>query len=499
MADARRWLTVSLGLGAVLGVFANEACSIPDPNHCANLDKTCAAGFVCDPCTPSNVAPNGCVRVGTGICALDSGADTDVDPTMGMVTVSTTEGPMTSTSPDTTVTEGDTETTETTGEPMSCDSDDECTDEARPFCSPVLQECVSCSGMPQPHEACEGANPAFPACSAGVCVECTAAVNTLCTGNVPVCDEASNTCVRCTEHAQCGEAACNLFNGSCVAGSTVTVGPAGTADYTTLGGAVTAVTVGGGGTIVVAQGIYNETVTINDGAVVAFLADDGDRPEWQRTSGAAAPQLRVTGGATVLLDGFALQFNTAPGQPAVRADSGALWLDRTIIAQNPGVALSAETTMNVVVRNGFLASAVDTAAVSVTNASVRLEYTTVGAGTGDSRAVVCDAGSAVTVSDSILITRGGLPEVSCASLSATYTASNTALPMPGEGNTTVDATVPAWFQGYNTGDFHLTPGAGVPIFMGIARWNDGDPRVDIDGQPRSGVDGTAEHAGADRP
>jgi hypothetical protein len=388
--------------------------------------------------------------------------------------------------------------TMTTGEPQSCESDQDCDDGARPFCSPVLQECVSCSGMPQPHEACESANPAFPACSEGACVECTAGVTTLCTGNTPVCDEATNTCARCTDHAQCGEAACNLFTGACVDGPTVTVGPAG-ADYTTLGGAVSAVTASGGGTIVVAQGIYDEAITINEGTVVAFLANDGDRPEWQRTSGVAAPQLRVTSGATVLVDGFDLRLNTAFVQPAVRADNGSLWLDRTIIAQNAGVPLSAESTMNVVVRNGFIAGTVDIAAVSVTSASVRFEYTTVGGGLGDSRAVVCDPGSNVTVSDSILVTRGGLPEVSCVTLSATHTVSNTALPMPGEGNVTVGATVTAWFTGYNTGDFHLTPGAGVPIFMGIAEWNEGDPRVDIDGQPRSGVDGLAEHAGADHP
>jgi hypothetical protein len=35
------------------------------------------------------------------------------------------------------------------------------------------------------------------------------------------------------------------------------------------------------------------------------------------------------------------------------------------------------------------------------------------------------------------------------------------------------------------------------MFVDIAEWNDGDPVIDIDGELRSGVDGTLEHAGAD--
>ncbi len=59
-------------------------------------------------------------------------------------------------------------------------------------------------------------------------------------------------------------------------------------------------------------------------------------------------------------------------------------------------------------------------------------------------------------------------------------------------------TDPMWFNMPGSGDFRLSL-AGAAIFNDIARWTTGDPLVDIEGDPRAGVDGTMEHAGADIP
>jgi hypothetical protein len=180
------------------------------------------------------------------------------------------------------------------------------------------------------------------------------------------------------------------------------------------------------------------------------------------------------------------------------ADGAALWVDRGIIAQNSGTALSATGSAEVVLRNCFIGGANDVPALSATISSVTVQYTTVGAGAVTATAVECDDGSQVVVSDSVILSQGNGPEVVCMPLTATRSASNTAFPA-GMDNVEVGVTMAAaWFTSYNTGDFHLTPG-GQGIFMGIAEWNDGDPSVDIDDAPRAGMDPTPEHAGADLP
>ncbi|MBK8717449.1 MAG: hypothetical protein IPN32_22290 [Deltaproteobacteria bacterium] len=54
-----------------------------------------------------------------------------------------------------------------------------------------------------------------------------------------------------------------------------------------------------------------------------------------------------------------------------------------------------------------------------------------------------------------------------------------------------------WFSDANA-DFHLTPMAPAAILT-AAQWQSGDPLIDIDGDARPGVDGSADVAGADIP
>ncbi|MCX4240016.1 hypothetical protein OEB96_05275 [Paraliomyxa miuraensis] len=425
------------------------------------------------------------------------GSDVTTAPTTDEGTTTTTTADDTESTSVTTTIDPDTATTTisdtdtTTGPPPSCDEPDgtfgeTCTGNT-PFC--VGGECMRCSSD-DPLTTCGGSLVCAPN---GACVECTTEEDGACTVDSPYCDPITNTCMPCSEHEHCGPAACNLFTGACVGGMVVTAGAG--QQYPTLAAAVAAVNAGGGGTIIVATGSYDEEVIIGGGAIIAFLADEGAAVTWQRTQGVGAPQLRVTGGATVLMDEMDLRNNDSAVDPALRVDGASLWVDRGVIAQNDGIAVRTEASAEVVLRNCFIGGEVDLPALNNTmGSSMTIRYSTIGGGTGNSNGILCDAGSDVTVSDSIILTRGGLPEVDCAMLTAEHTAANTVL--VGTDNIEVMGTMTGWFTSYNTGDFHLSV-SGQPVFQGVAQWNDGDPLVDIDGMARSGADGTPEYAGAD--
>ncbi|MCA9708827.1 MAG: hypothetical protein KDK70_23485 [Myxococcales bacterium] len=488
-------------MSAGLGIA--QACVLnPDPNHCANNGQECGTAMVCDPCTSTASSAMGCVPVALAKCpeALETST---IGPTdAGTLT---TTGPTTTINPTEDVTIGpettmtDTDTDSTTGPPPPCDEPDgtygeTCTGN-NPFC--VGGQCVPCNNGVQ-LTTCDEA-PLTVCADSGACVLCSSEEPDACTGGTPVCDDATHTCVRCSEHAQCGPSACNLFTGACVGGMVVDVG--GGLMFTTLGAAVAAVGAGGGGTIIVHAGTYNETITVS-GDEVAFLANPGDGVEWQRTMGAGAPQLRVTGGATVLIDEIEFRGNTSVVDAAVRVDGNMsrLWMDRSTMAQNAGVAVSTEGSGELVLRNCFVAGANDLATVNVeTNATADLQYTTVGANLGNAVGLVCDGSGPVTASDSIILSRG-MADVDCVTFTADHSAGNSML--PGTDNVSVGATSTTWFGGYSTGDFHLS-GAGQDAIMEIGEWNEGnpldDPSVDIDGDPRAGVEGMMEFPGADLP
>ena len=56
-----------------------------------------------------------------------------------------------------------------------------------------------------------------------------------------------------------------------------------------------------------------------------------------------------------------------------------------------------------------------------------------------------------------------------------------------------------WFDNAIVGNFHLS-GPGQDVFtLGQAQWQDGDPAVDIDGDPRPKGGGAPDRPGADVP
>ena len=88
-----------------------------------------------------------------------------------------------------------------------------------------------------------------------------------------------------------------------------------------------------------------------------------------------------------------------------------------------------------------------------------------------------------------------VPELLCTEAMVSNTASESAI--DGSGNQTLGSVQAGWFTNYTQGNFSL---ASPPAVIGTtAVWELGDPLTDIDGDPRSAIDGIPDYAGADVP
>lgn len=510
---------VLIGIGVVLsGVSCKATWTGPYADHCANQegDEWCAAEYP-DGSRPFcsrgivgceeemdrvSEARDGCVpsRPLADVCYSPCGGRSDVteDPTC-LGGVSSSSGNETSTgATDSSGSESVGESS-TTG-PTPCMENEDCTEDVAPFCEPVSGECVACEGTADPDGACAGLDPMLPLCVGGACVQCTAAAPQACTGATPICDDATNTCVPCTAHDQCGEAACNLFTGACLPAEAVAhVGPG--QPFAELAAAVGNFAGGAEGTIVIHQDNYDEAVTVDEGRTLAFLAADGDLPLWI-LAGGGMPQLTVSAGSALLMDGMQLSSNA--NDVGLHVDGGLAWVDRSRIVQNSGGGVVVENGAELVLRNCFVGGADNAAAVDVNASTARVTFSTLGGGTITATGLSCTAPDMVEVRSSIIVALGimatGGVDVACSVAEITYTA--TEAPFAGTGNVAVGElpfmTPGDWFAGYGTGDYHLQ-NDGLDLFADVAQWQAGDPTTDIDGDPRPAVDGTADYAGADVP
>ncbi|MEX1367087.1 MAG: right-handed parallel beta-helix repeat-containing protein [Nannocystaceae bacterium] len=499
----QRALVPASALGFALGLLG--ASCAPDPvsslsdDHCANQDGdawcaerypdgsrsfcargTCGATPGRDGCVELRPEDDECYSpCGGGLSLPDDASCLDAGTTDGSATAGTT-GPTT-------------DTDEPTTGPMPCDGDDDCPDATAPFCEPASGECVSCDGTTDPNAACASLDPSQPVCVDGSCEQCTAAAPDACGGDTPVCDDATNTCVGCTEHAQCGEAACNFYTGACLPSDAVVhVGPG--QDFLTLVSAVSSFDDGTEGTIIVHEADFLEAVTVDQMRVLAFLVADGDQPTWDTPGISTAPQLTVSD-ATVILDGLTLSGNGATASPGVRVDGGRAWIDRSRVVDNSGGAIVAQGGAELTLRNCFLGGDVnDRDALGIVGSTATVLYTTVGSGFGTASALTCDAGSTVAVRNSIVVARSGDPEVQCGGATIEDSVAEADL---GGTNTALGPMDVAWFADFAGGNFHL--GLVPAALVNAGQWRQGDPPVDIDGDPRPELDGAADVPGADVP
>lgn len=498
--------TFTLASFFVLGCSFSE----PNPEHCASNDGDAyCAGLHADGTRPyCEAGTKGCITPGyerfgcvaerpqdacyspcggsdtlaeNGGCLAGSGTTEDAGPTSDMVTANPSSD-------------------DTAG---PCIDARDCPDAAEPFCEPVTELCVACDGMADPDGACAELDPTAPLCVGGTCVQCTPENPLTCDEQLLACDGTTGSCVPCTEHSQCSSGACELANGMCFPGDFVVhVDEDGEAEYTSILDAVTDVPDDAHGVIIVHQIDDNSAygpVIINDGQIIALLAMPGEAPKIQ---GSLTAAVRSTGMGTALyMDGLTLSGNDIG--VGLRVDDEALaWVDRSHIAQNATGGIQADGSAHLVLRNSFVAGEPSSYVLSAQGATVDVLYSTLGAGTGLSMAIYCEA-STVTVRNSVLVSADYCPEVFCPDIVVSHTALETDVYIERENGTdnvvlgSMELDDLNWFQNYTAGDFHLSEL--YPAAIGTAAaWVAGDPTIDIDGHNRS-IDGDPDFAGADIP
>ncbi len=415
-----------------------------------------------------------------GVCADESGT-TSGSMTDGMTTVVTVDSGMTTTGVTgmmTTETEtgSDDLPPMTTGEP--CMSNDDCGFPTE-FCGEE-GNCVNCAGVPA--GSCVDVFPGQPLCDNGTCVQCNADNTDACVDTTPVCNDAEQTCEGCDEHSDCGEAACNFFNGECLDDAVIYVGP-GPGEQASLAAAFNIAETLDKVTIVAREDV-SAVLDIDNGLRLAILSDGGGDYNWDNGLG-VGPQLTVSDG-TVIVEGLRIAENSSSIQIGVSHTGGFAWFERSQIVANLGGGVRTAGAEALMIRNSFIHTGNDNIGLEVDGTgSVDIVYTTIGVEALGARGIVCAgaSGNNVTLRNSIVVARDAGDEIDCAGMTAEYNATEMDL---GGTNTMVPEieSVSGWDNWFNdspTGDFHLGP-MGEAIFqLGFAQWQDGDPVTDIDG------------------
>ncbi len=428
----------------------------------------------------------------TGACATGTGTEAPADTTNAASSTGSTTAP----APDTTAADSSSTAPE-------CTTDDECA-APTPHCS--MGSCVTCSATPDPDGACAALDPDAPLCEGDACVQCREGDATVCTGTVPVCDTATNTCVGCSDHAQCPLSACHFDEGSCmpedrvwfVDGDAANCGAAtGTpaAPYCTVGDALAQIGQASRGTLRVfaASEPYTEAVTIDGTRVVAVLAADDGTPEFDATG---APTLTVDGAT---LFAWRLRWRSNAQAPAIVLDDAIAWIDRSEIVQNQGGGIDASNGSLLHLRTSVVGAGgtglADRQALRVDGATIDVVASSIAGNDSSMNASIrCLGGGGGSLRNSIVV---GLdpPSISCLALDVADSVVDTP-GLDGDGNTVQGSFNAGWFVDAAGGDFHLVPGT---LFEDAGIWRTGDPPVDLDGDARPTRDGALDVVGADVP
>ncbi len=361
---------------------------------------------------------------------------------------------------------------------------------ATPFC--VDAACVGCDALENPDEACAATDPDAPVCSPEGCVQCSAIDDSLCSDNTPVCSD-DGQCRGCTAHDEC-ETACDFESGWCF-DEAVVVGEDGVATAGALSAAIEGVP--GGGRIAIrwtpGDQCILDTLTIAEGRSVALLGEPGARPCMTSWDDRAA--ITVTEGSSLyLLD---VRIEESYGT-AVEVRGASVYADRVELVNNSGGAVSISQDAYLNLRNAMVGGDRNNVSVLRTHTStLDVAYSSIVAGFGDAQGIVCDGDNAVSVRNSIVLSEGSIGEIDCPQADVSYSALEAVF---GEGNVAVGAVETGrWFEDYPAGDLHLRYDTlGMP-FEDVAQWVQGDPLVDLDGDPRPGIAHASDWAGADIP
>ncbi|MCX4247874.1 hypothetical protein [Paraliomyxa miuraensis] len=257
------------------------------------------------------------------------------------------------------------------------------------------------------------------------------------------------------------------------------------------------------GTILVHSGSYADSLLISDGRVLGILAMDPGFPSWNGYDD--FPQLAVTNG-TVIIEGLSVSNGVSPISAVhINGTQARVWVDRSHIVNNSGGGVEVNDGAELTLKNCFvggLQEGSEALEVNGFNTVATVVFSTIIAGLGSdggdgTHALQCSSvvgKPLVDVRNSILLNTGG-ESILCDGVSVANSAVETD---DYPGNKEVGGFGGGqfgWFNGIAQGDFSLTPGGAV-IFVDVARWNTGDPAVDIFGTSRPNVSNTPDYAGA---
>ena len=515
MTSVRSWLA-SIVAGSALGGLAS-CWIVDDPSHCSNNGVPCPGSTVCDPCTPSNVTPNGCVdasdmvdqspdagcQAGTG--GMSGELTTNEVATNGTVETAESAG----TGLETAETESETGGGSTTGPPGCMGTEGQ----YAPECPGDLPFCVGgiCVGCDDPDAgACTAAAGGEVCDGSGACVECNETDESACEGTSPICGE-DNLCTACTAHDQCpGDAGCHIFEGSCLPEDMVlTVGSG-----ESVASAIGMIGVGERGTIHIGSGTYIGNVLIPVGSVIALLGNNN--VTLAADNGVRTVELVV--GSTAYLAGLMVQ-NYGAG-PVIESDGdlrlddmrvgpsvgdgvisteGRVHLENTRITNNAGFGLQVGGMEPVVLRNVILVGngTVNPPQGFVTTGITpyTIVYSTIADNLGTTGGAISSPAGMGEIRNSILVS-DSLTDSVTIGMGATLTIENSVVAdddfSGANGNIPVRMLSDLGFEA----DWGISTDS---IAQDVAVWQMGDPLVDIDGDDRPGMMGAMDYAGADRP
>lgn len=507
------------GLGFGLGLGFLAAACTPGGAQTETSSESDSEG--CQPGSLNCVCEaNGCdpgLVCASGYCVEDSNVTSEVTLTTGPTTP-------------TTATETETGTTDDTGASMTTETP-QCDDgpgvsqqcpETAPYC---LAEgvCADCSGL----TSCADVDAAKPACDAasGLCVECTEADASACSGNTPVCDTGANACSSCVAHEQCPSGACNIATGACFEDSLwvdrqATCGGDGSEEnpFCEIQDAVATIGTDTPTLVRVKPGpsAYKTKIDVGSNRIVAIVGEGGapaidvdvDALLVNDDARVYLKDLRFVGSSMSAGNGLvclnaevwtdAVEFSSRESV-AIDAIGCTLQIRRSRLYANPGGGIKVDkgTTR---IENTFITSNGGNfsqyAGIHVVTGELEVVYATIIGNNSDATAdsLHCGDPGPVSLRNVVLFGQSQATSVSCDGATASDSIVDSTL-LSGSNVTVEVSALSAWFKDAASGDFHVK--AGAP-FAELGRWRTGDPAVDYDGDPRPDVDLAPDWAGADR-
>ncbi|MBA3549171.1 MAG: right-handed parallel beta-helix repeat-containing protein [Nannocystis sp.] len=496
-----------LASGFTLGLACNGPSGSTSEGSEASTDTTCSVGSAGCACTGGGSCDPGLLCAGSICVNPDQGTTSDV--------TTTGSGPTTND-----VTTGGDECKPNGGGAV----DPACPAE-QPYC--LAGVCVDCGALD-----CAAVSPSLPLCDpdTGLCAAC------LCDDAAPVCDPSDNSCSKCDAHSDCPDSACDLDTGAClpaaatlwVAGGTCNDDGEGSkaSPLCSLDEAFVRAKSGAANKLAlrVKAGAYAVAGSLHvpAGRVLALVSAN-DNGAAISISSPTAPTIVVEAQAKLLLDGVELAQSGGDGIGCAQAT---MWLDRLVVRDAAIHGVTSDDCTVTMRRSVLVANA--TAGIKVVGGALRLEnsfissngnyevpgggvylsagasvdavYTTLvdnRAAAGNPFSIACDADGGketVEIRNSVAINNGGntLCDGASVTTSAWTTAEalggNIAIDFPSLGSYLIED--PAL-----DGVYRAIPGTALDD---LAMWQEGDPRIDFDGDARPSGDNSPDFAGADR-